>query len=102
MQGGRFEVALQPLPEPTAAGLEDVAFLVAGHAGSAPRPVGKVASGGELSRIALAIAVSTSALGEAPTLIFDEIDVGIGGRDLLRSGGSPGAHARTAHAALHR
>ncbi len=79
MQGGRFEVALQPLPEPTAAGLEDVAFLVAGHAGSAPRPVGKVASGGELSRIALAIAVSTSALGEAPTLIFDEIDVGIGG-----------------------
>ena len=54
-------------------------FLVAGHAGHPPRPVGKVASGGELSRIALAIAVTTSQLGGAPTLIFDEVDSGIGG-----------------------
>jgi DNA repair protein RecN (Recombination protein N) len=60
-------------------GLEDVAFLVAGHAGSTPKPVGKVASGGELSRIALAIAVTTSELGEAGTLIFDEVDSGVGG-----------------------
>jgi DNA repair protein RecN (Recombination protein N) len=52
---------------------------VAGHAGSTPRPVGKVASGGELSRIALAIAVTTSELGSAGTLIFDEVDSGIGG-----------------------
>jgi DNA repair protein RecN (Recombination protein N) len=59
--------------------LEEVAFLVAGHAGSTPRPVGKVASGGELSRIALAIAVTTSALGQAQTLIFDEVDSGVGG-----------------------
>ena len=79
MQGGRFEVSLQPLPAPASTGLEDVAFLVAGHAGSTPRPVGKVASGGELSRIALAIAVSTSELGEAGTLIFDEVDSGVGG-----------------------
>ena len=60
-------------------GLEEVAFLVAGHAGSTPRPVGKVASGGELSRIALAIAVTTSQLGTAQTLIFDEVDSGVGG-----------------------
>ena len=79
MQGGRFEVALNKLPQAQSSGLEEVAFLVAGHAGSTPRPVGKVASGGELSRIALAIAVTTSALGQAQTLIFDEVDSGVGG-----------------------
>ncbi len=78
MQGGRFEVAMETC-EPAAHGLEDVAFLVAGHPGSTPRPVGKVASGGELSRIALAIAVTTSRLGQAQTLIFDEVDSGVGG-----------------------
>ena len=79
MQGGSFEVALNKLPQGQSSGLEEVAFLVAGHAGSTPRPVGKVASGGELSRIALAIAVTTSALGQAQTLIFDEVDSGVGG-----------------------
>ena len=79
LQGGRFEVALQRLEEPQAHGREQVEFLVAGHAGVTPRPVGKVASGGELSRIALAISVVTSRLGQAPTLIFDEVDSGIGG-----------------------
>jgi DNA repair protein RecN (Recombination protein N) len=79
MQGGRFEVSLQTSEAPAQHGLEDVGFLVAGHAGSTPRPVGKVASGGELSRIALAIAVTTSELGEAGTLIFDEVDSGVGG-----------------------
>ena len=79
MQGGRFEVQLQTLQEPAQHGLEEVQFLVAGHAGSTPRPVGKVASGGELSRIALAIAVTTSELGAAGTLIFDEVDSGVGG-----------------------
>jgi len=79
MQGGRFEVQLQPGAEAQQSGLEDIAFLVAGHAGSTPRPVGKVASGGELSRIALAIAVTTSRLGTAQTLIFDEVDSGVGG-----------------------
>ena len=79
MEGGRFEVALEKLAEPSSSGLEEVAFLVAGHAGSTPRPIGKVASGGELSRIALAIAVTTSRLGPAQTLIFDEVDSGVGG-----------------------
>jgi DNA repair protein RecN (Recombination protein N) len=79
MAGGRFEIALERLVEPQAHGLESTEFLVAGHAGSTPRLLAKVASGGELSRIALAIAVTTSQLGEAGTLIFDEIDAGIGG-----------------------
>jgi DNA repair protein RecN (Recombination protein N) len=79
MQGGRFEVSLIGLEQAAQHGLEDIQFLVAGHAGSTPRPVGKVASGGELSRIALAIAVTTSELGEAGTLIFDEVDSGVGG-----------------------
>jgi DNA repair protein RecN (Recombination protein N) len=79
MQGGKFEVALTTLAEPAVYGAENIEFLVAGHAGSTPRPVGKVASGGELSRIALAIAVTTSQLGKAQTLIFDEVDSGVGG-----------------------
>jgi DNA repair protein RecN (Recombination protein N) len=79
MQGGRFEVQLDKTEQPTASGLESITFLVAGHPGSTPRPVGKVASGGELSRIALAIAVTTSELGTAQTLIFDEVDSGVGG-----------------------
>ena len=88
MGGGAFEVALTVQEAPQSFGLESAEFLVAGHAGSTPRPLSKVASGGELSRIALAIAVTTSqptrpldgadavAVG---TLIFDEIDAGVGG-----------------------
>lgn len=79
MAGGQFEVALEPLTETGQRGLEQVQFLVAGHPGATPRLVGKVASGGELSRIALAIAVTTSQLGQAQTLIFDEVDAGVGG-----------------------
>lgn len=79
MQGGQFEVALHPCTQPMQSGLEEVSFLVAGHAGSTPRAVNKVASGGELSRMALAIAVTTSQLGTAQTLIFDEVDAGVGG-----------------------
>ncbi len=79
MQGGVFEVVMLRLEEPHAQGWEQVEFRVAGHAGATPKPVGKVASGGELSRIALAISVVTSRLGQAPTLIFDEVDSGIGG-----------------------
>jgi DNA repair protein RecN (Recombination protein N) len=59
--------------------VDSVAFLVAGHPGASPKPIAKVASGGELSRISLAIAVTTSELGEAGTLIFDEVDSGVGG-----------------------
>jgi DNA repair protein RecN (Recombination protein N) len=80
MAGGRFEVALLPQDEPQSFGLESVELRVAGHAGSTPRPLAKVASGGELSRLALAIAVTTAGGGGAtPTLIFDEIDSGVGG-----------------------
>jgi DNA repair protein RecN (Recombination protein N) len=80
MAGGCFEVALLPEAQPQAFGLETVEFRVAGHAGSTPRPLAKVASGGELSRLALAIAVTTARHGGgAATLIFDEIDAGIGG-----------------------
>lgn len=79
MQGGSFEVKLQALAQPGRAGLEEISFLVSGHPGSTPRAIGKVASGGELSRIALAIAVTTSELGTAQTLIFDEVDAGVGG-----------------------
>ena len=78
MQGGRFSVALQPC-EPASYGIEQVEFLVAGHAGTSLRPLAKVASGGELARIALAISVITSASTATPTLIFDEVDSGIGG-----------------------
>jgi len=93
MAGGRFDVALVAQESPQSYGAETVEFLVAGHAGSTPRPLAKVASGGELSRLALAIAVTaaqSSAEGEAAvapraaspalgTLIFDEIDAGVGG-----------------------
>jgi DNA repair protein RecN (Recombination protein N) len=79
MQGGKFDVALTKLEQAAQHGLEQAEFLVAGHSGSTPRPVGKIASGGELSRIALAIAVTTSQLGQAQTLIFDEVDSGVGG-----------------------
>ncbi|PJJ19998.1 DNA repair protein RecN (Recombination protein N) [Janthinobacterium sp. OK676] len=78
MTGGSFEIALHPC-EPAAHGLEQVEFLVAGHAGTAPRSLAKVASGGELARIALAISVITSHATTTPTLIFDEVDSGIGG-----------------------
>jgi len=83
MGGGRFEIALGAQEQPQSFGLESAEFLVAGHAGSTPRPLAKVASGGELSRIALAIAVTTSQLANdengTDTLIFDEIDAGVGG-----------------------
>ena len=79
MAGGRFEVALLPLEAPQSHGLHQIEFRVAGHAGSSPRPLAKVASGGELSRIALAISVCTSTLGAHGTLLFDEVDAGVGG-----------------------
>lgn len=78
LAGGSFSVALTP-QEPAASGLEQVEFLVAGHAGVTPRPLAKVASGGELSRISLAIRVVTAQQGDIPSMIFDEVDVGIGG-----------------------
>ncbi|MCL1825424.1 MAG: DNA repair protein RecN [Betaproteobacteria bacterium] len=79
MVGGKFEVALIPF-EPSAHGLENVEFQVSANPGQVLRCLAKVASGGELSRIGLAIQVMTSRDSATPTLIFDEVDVGIGGR----------------------
>lgn len=81
MAGGRLELQLVPQAEPQSFGLESAELLVAGHAGATPRLLAKVASGGELSRIALAIAVCTAQSDHhgAPTLVFDEIDAGVGG-----------------------
>ncbi|MDO8311067.1 MAG: DNA repair protein RecN, partial [Sideroxyarcus sp.] len=80
MQGGQFAVALLPLAEGGAHGLESVELQVAANPGSPLRSLVKVASGGELSRISLAIQVAASRAASLPTLIFDEVDSGIGGR----------------------
>ncbi|QNM98435.1 DNA repair protein RecN [Chitinimonas koreensis] len=80
MAGSRFEIALLPLDAPAAFGLEQVEFQVAPHASAPARSLARVASGGELSRISLALQVVTSQVAAVPTLIFDEVDVGIGGR----------------------
>jgi DNA repair protein RecN (Recombination protein N) len=79
MAGGRFTVALRPIEGGSAQGGEAVEFLVAANPGQEPRPLAKVASGGELSRISLAIQVITSKAAAVPTMIFDEVDSGIGG-----------------------
>lgn len=78
MQGGRFEVSLSTCA-PQVHGVEQVEFLVAGHEGVTPRPLAKVASGGELARISLALSVIASQAARVPTLIFDEVDTGVGG-----------------------
>jgi DNA repair protein RecN (Recombination protein N) len=78
MQGGVFEINLQD-GEPTAKGSDLIEFLVAGHPGVKPQAIQKVASGGELARISLAITVNTVQSTPVPTLIFDEVDSGIGG-----------------------
>ncbi len=79
MAGGRLEIALEPLATPASYGAEQIEFRVASHPKQPLGPLAKVASGGELSRIALAIQVVTSEIGEVPTLVFDEVDAGIGG-----------------------
>lgn len=78
--GGRFTVAFHPADPGGSFGLEQVEFQVATHPGTPPGPLGKVASGGELSRISLAIQVIASRVAQVPTLIFDEVDAGIGGK----------------------
>ncbi len=78
MEGGQFSVSLAEGPA-SAQGQDVVEFLVAGHAGTPPKPLAKVASGGELARISLALSVIASRAARVPTLIFDEVDSGIGG-----------------------
>jgi DNA repair protein RecN (Recombination protein N) len=81
MRGGRFEIALAPLEGEAFSrnGRERIEFLVSANPGQAARPLNKVASGGELSRVSLAIQVATARVGRIPTLVFDEVDAGIGG-----------------------
>lgn len=81
MGGGVFVPSLEPAtdPKPHALGLERIEFLVSANPGQPPRPLRKVASGGELARIALAIEVATLGLDNTPTMVFDEVDTGIGG-----------------------
>jgi len=79
MSGGKLEVALEPLETPSSGGLESVELLVAAHPGQPLAPLARVASGGELSRLSLAIQVLLSGGASVPTLIFDEVDSGIGG-----------------------
>lgn len=78
MTGGQFQIQISTAA-PAASGIDAIEFLVAGHAGVAPQALNKVASGGELARISLALSVITSAANPVPTLIFDEVDSGIGG-----------------------
>ena len=80
MAGGQFEVKLNAAMEVAAYGLETVECLVAAHKSMVPLPLAKVASGGELSRLSLAVQSVTSRVAQVPTLIFDEVDAGIGGR----------------------
>jgi DNA repair protein RecN (Recombination protein N) len=81
MTAAHFNVSLNALPETkwNANGMEEVEFLIAANPGQTARPLAKVASGGELSRISLAIQVITAQTSSTPTLVFDEVDVGIGG-----------------------
>jgi DNA repair protein RecN (Recombination protein N) len=81
MGGGRFEVRIRPLADAAAGpdGADDIEFLVSANPGQPPAPMSRVASGGELSRLNLAIQVVATAAHGAPTLIFDEVDAGVGG-----------------------
>ena len=79
MDGGRFEVALEPVAPPASFGRESVVFRIATHPKQEAGPLSRVASGGELSRVALAIETAASDVGDVPTLVFDEVDTGIGG-----------------------
>ncbi|HWA36819.1 MAG TPA: DNA repair protein RecN [Burkholderiales bacterium] len=79
MAGGKFSIALSPLAEPGAAGAEEIEFQVASHPSLPLRPLAKVASGGELSRISLAIQLVAAKSSPVATLVFDEVDAGMGG-----------------------
>ena len=86
LEGARFEVSLEPLPEPGPRGAERVEFLVAVNRGFEPKPLARVASGGELSRVMLALKTILARVDAVPTLVFDEIDAGIGGRVAVQVG----------------
>ncbi|MOA12962.1 DNA repair protein RecN [compost metagenome] len=105
MPGGRFAIELGELTqaEPQVNGMEQVEFLVSANPGQPMKTLAKVASGGELSRISLAIQVITAQTSRIPTLVFDEVDVGIGGPtaevvgQLLRNLGARGQVLTVTH-----
>jgi DNA repair protein RecN (Recombination protein N) len=86
MQGGRFTAVALPLPEPGSSGAEEIEFRVSLNQGFEPRPIAQVASGGELSRVMLALKTILARLDAVPTLVFDEVDAGVGGRVALQLG----------------
>ncbi|CAN5642865.1 DNA repair protein RecN [soil metagenome] len=86
MEGGLFVAVALPLPEPGSAGAEEVEFRVSLNQGFDPRPIAQVASGGELSRVMLALKTILARLDAVPTLVFDEVDAGVGGRVALQLG----------------
>jgi DNA repair protein RecN (Recombination protein N) len=94
LEGARFQVDIEPLAETGPAGAERVEFLVAANRGFEPRPLNRVASGGELSRIMLALKTILARVDAVPTLVFDEIDAGIGGRVAVQVGAQLGEVAR--------
>jgi DNA repair protein RecN (Recombination protein N) len=86
MEGGRFAGVALPLPEPGAAGAEEIEFRVSLNRGFEPKPIAQVASGGELSRVMLALKTILARLDAVPTVVFDEVDAGVGGRVALQLG----------------
>ncbi|MGO1184235.1 MAG: DNA repair protein RecN [Micrococcaceae bacterium] len=95
MPSARFHVQVEPATEPGPHGADEVALLLQPHPGSDPRPLGKGASGGELSRVMLALEVVLAATDPVPTFVFDEVDAGVGGEAAVQIG------QRLARLALH-
>ncbi len=96
LASGRFEVAFEPLDQPSARGAERIEFLFAANVGEEARPLARVASGGELSRVLLALVVVLSgARGASGALVFDEIDAGLGGAAATAVGARIGELARS-------
>ena len=96
MPDAAVEVTVTAAPEPAAEGFDDVAFVLTAHEGAPPRPLQKGASGGELSRVMLAVEVCLAGASPVPTLIFDEVDAGVGGRAAVEVGRRLARLARSA------
>src|SRR5690606_18959689 len=86
MEGGTFQATILPLQQPGSSGAEEVEFRVALNRGFDPRPLAQVASGGELSRVMLALKTVLARQDAVPTLVFDEVDAGVGGVVALQVG----------------
>lgn len=86
MAAAAFEVRLSPLPKPTSDGLDEVSFWFSAHTGGQSRPLQRGASGGELSRVMLALEVCLAGTRPVPTMVFDEVDAGVGGKAAVEVG----------------